>query len=257
MAQSITKQLRAYAVNATNLSNKVGTFYLISLVTFLYNCASESFQQAITCVLQIEQIAVEDRVAFAWTYLSESDLVTFIASTETKLVDSGDIEGLVLTGLSDRGITLLQNYIDVHDDLQSAALLAGRMSTMEKSSLPSQWLVEYRLLLNKKELYLDRANLDVQLGRRHRQKAYESVPPTASKAPSIKREIYRPHPFCEAPHVFLRCHFCSASLPADAAQKQQQAAWQKKQGNILYSCSNCKKGVQCNLHFYYHLYFSF
>ena len=158
----------------------------------------------------------------------------------------------------------INRYVDSTDDLQTAALLSGRLSAvhLERDSAPVRWLTAYRQLLNRKSLFLDRANLDVMLGRRSRQRAGSSAscdsntmtlnPSSSStshsqssvgKGSAKGREIYRPHPFCETPYVFLRCHFCSASLPADASQKQPNVAWQKKQGSLLKTCSNCKKAL--------------
>jgi hypothetical protein len=43
-------------------------------------------------------MAVEDRVAFALTFLSDLRLADYILSLTTKLTEEGDLAGLLLTG---------------------------------------------------------------------------------------------------------------------------------------------------------------
>ena len=47
-------------------------------------------------------------------------------------------------------------------------------------------------------------------------------------------------PHSDAPHVFLRCNYCSSSLPSDPLQ-QQQASFFRKQRPLINCCANCKK----------------
>lgn len=146
-------------------------------------------------ILSDERIAFEDRVAFACTYLSYQQMCTFLLDLETQCTKEGNIEGLVITGLKTTdGMGLLQRYVDLRNDIQTAALLVARFpSTLEMGGVPAegsgeskgidgvtddsdggssvlerQFLQEYRLLLNRWELYMTRASLDVELGRRFR-----------------------------------------------------------------------------------------
>ena len=240
-AVTVARQLRQFAVGASCMRSN-GAQYLLALVGFLTAIATGEGEGGTAQVLENEELAVEDRVGFAATYLGDEELAQFIANLVTDSEAQGDLEGLLLRGLGPPGVPLLQSYLDRSDDLQTVALLSGHMTKVERNSEPAQWLQQYRMLLNQREQYLDRANLDVQLGRKHRLRSGGLPCDYSSKTVSMRRDIYRQHPFSEAPHIFLRCHFCSASLPADASQKQQQAAWQKKQGSILHCCSNCKKG---------------
>jgi hypothetical protein len=244
MTQRLKKQLHAYAVNTNSQLNKIGAFYLQALVEFLSSCALGDIEQARNSVLLCEDVALVDRVAFAATYLSGVELDVYLQGMSDALIGRGDLEGLVLLGLGPKGMPLIQQYLDDHDDLQTAALLVGHLASIEKDSAAARWLSEYRALLNRRGLYQDRANLDVQLGRRHRAATTGACEAgIVSKGPSMKRDMYRTHPFCEAPHVFLRCHYCSASLPSDATQKQTHMVWQKRQNNVMHCCSNCKKAL--------------
>ena len=57
---------------------------------------------------------------------------------------------------------------------------------------------------------------------------------------SAARLLYQMPPHSDAPHVFLRCNYCSSSLPSDPLQ-QQQASFFRKQRPLINCCANCKK----------------
>lgn len=46
-----------------------------------------------------EKIAVHDRVAFACKYLSDARLLEFIQMLKTELIEEGNLDGILLTGL--------------------------------------------------------------------------------------------------------------------------------------------------------------
>jgi hypothetical protein len=244
-ARELMRQLQGMANSSPVGRHSFGSLYLLQLIKFLSDVANGYPDLAVQCVLGCEGLALEDRVAFAAAFLTDVELNEYLHQAAEAAERDGDIEGLILLGLCQGGLPLLQSYVDRHDDLQTAALLVGNMAVVDKNNngLPAQWLLQYRELLNHLGLFLDRANLDVQLGRRYRLKSGAQPCDHSSRVAATRRDVYRQHPYSEAPHVFLRCHFCSAALPSDASQKQQQAAWQKKQGNILYCCSNCKKAL--------------
>jgi hypothetical protein len=225
-------------------------------------------------IVDDDRLAMEDRIAFACTYMEDSISLDWLLNLKTSCKSTGCLEGLILTGLSGDGIDVLQRYADINDDLQTIALLVGRniesglQLQVEKSSSYLRyvrefyWLQEYRNLLNRWQLFIERASLDVELGKRHRNRAPISTikkqensnmtkPPIGrgsavqSNGPqdrksSAARVLYTLPPHSDLPHVFLRCHFCSSSLPVDAMQ-QQQSSFLRKQRSIINCCPNCKK----------------
>ena len=58
------------------------------------------------------EMSLQDRVAFACTYLEDAVLFSFISKLTREVIESGQINGLFLTGLTDEGITLLTNYVN-------------------------------------------------------------------------------------------------------------------------------------------------
>ena len=255
------------------------------------------------CVVNDHRLSLQDRVAFALTFLDDRQTLEWMQGVKDDCTRRGDLAGLVVTGLSREGLDLLQQYLDRHDDLQTVALLVGRNvidnaaanaaasassgstevggpSSSQVKSRERQWLWEYRNLLNKMQLFIGRASLDVQLGRRNRLivrpgptaavgdvtsssarsgstgnipygqgKLRQSQPPGAAgrgsgsaidRKSGSARVLYQLPPHSDLTHVFLRCNYCSSSLPVDPMQ-QQQAAFFRKQRPLINCCANCKK----------------
>ena len=246
------------------------------------------------CIINDDRLSLEDRVAFACTYLDDHQTLQWLRGVRDDCTRGGDLGGLVVTGLAGEGVDLLQQYLDRNDDLQTVALLVGRSvidsavneaarsisspsatrSTSQVRTKEWQWLWEYRNLLNKMELFIGRASLDVQLGRRNRMvrpcpiisgsshypvsgvgpgmgpqgRLRQSQPAVggAGRGAAIDRKsgsarlLYQLPPHSDLTHVFLRCNYCSSSLPADPLQ-QQQAAFFRKQKPLINCCANCKK----------------
>jgi WD repeat-containing protein mio len=108
--------------------------------------------------LNSKLISLEDRIAFACTYLSDKELIDYLQAQFRRCCEEGDYEGLVITGLGPSAgcsIGLLQRCIDIKQDIQTAALLVCRSISASPTdvvsplSSESVWLHEYRQLLNR------------------------------------------------------------------------------------------------------------
>ena len=242
-------------------------------------------------------LTLEDRIAFACTYLNDAEVVNWLETTVEKCSATGNLEAVIITGLSDAGLSILQNYIDRFDDVQTVALLVSRVidSQQAQSSADAavgasvgaggssvtytptrewMWLHEYRNLLNKWEMFIERAYLDVELGKRYRRKAAmisnaaaasasagkerggvpagpgkrnaPKGPPVASaqnqqqNKSKAARVLYRLPVHSDYPHFYLRCGFCGASLPVDGMQNVRPEQL-RVQNNVLNCCAACSK----------------
>jgi hypothetical protein len=227
------------------------------------------------------RLTMEDRVAFACTFLSDEEVVAWLERTVEHCAADGNIEGVLITGLSPAGLGVLQKYVDRYDDVQTVALLVSRVldspqavvgstaaaGTGGPSSAPTRewiWLHEYRNLLNKWEMFIERAYLDVELGKRYRRKAAmlsaltapaagkdrnslaakrtpKGIAPQSQQSKSkAGRVLYRLPVHSDYPHFFLRCGFCGASLPVDGMQNIRPEHL-RVQSNILNCCASCSK----------------
>ncbi|KAL8723516.1 MAG: hypothetical protein Q9181_007267, partial [Wetmoreana brouardii] len=163
-------------------------------------------------------------------YLPDDDLTTYITTTTSDCIEHGDIEGIVLTGLSAKAVPLLQTYMLKYHDLQTAILAISHTSPRYFASpLVDAWRIEYRNLLNTYRLFLHRVKFDTQA-------TALSVPSGGGQKPTLK-----PPPR----QVSLRCNNCEQALdrnPDHASSTSAPAPASFTQGSIF---ADHKSGTVC------------
>lgn len=167
-------------------------------------------------------------MAFACMFLSDSKLADYVRDMIKLCIDTGNLDGLLLTGATPEGISLLQSHLDFTEDVQTVALIAARFLTPELVADPrvQYWISSYRDLLDTWALWEQRAILDITIGNMR-------SPPRASRS------------------VFLLCNFCSKSVSA-ALQEESRVRSNAPNVNKLSSCPHCRKPLPrcalCLLH---------
>lgn len=73
-------------------------------------------------VMKTNYLHLGYRVALGLKYLNDTELGGFIQTETARAVKNGDLEGLLLTGLGEQSMDLLQTYIAKTNDLQTAVL---------------------------------------------------------------------------------------------------------------------------------------
>uniref|UniRef100_A0A8D7ZYA5 WD repeat-containing protein mio n=1 Tax=Culex pipiens TaxID=7175 RepID=A0A8D7ZYA5_CULPI len=174
------------------------------------------------------EISLSDRMAFACNFLSDLKLAEYIKGMVANCIETGDLNGLLLTGATNDGIKLLQSHLDRTEDVQTVALIAARFLTSDLLTdyRVQYWICTYRDLLDIWGLWEQRAQLDINLGKIR-------SPPQNSRS------------------VFLLCNFCgknvSMTLQEDQRLRSNTAVMHK-----LSSCPNCRKPLPrcalCLLH---------
>ncbi|KAH6939521.1 hypothetical protein HPB50_019012 [Hyalomma asiaticum] len=103
-------------------------------------------------------MAIEDRVAFACLHLTDSKLLEYIEGLAEALVEQGNLDGVLLTGMSEEGSQLLQCYLDRTGDVQtvSVAALQSYPSPLSSSPRAQLWVDHYRHLLDQWQLWYQR-----------------------------------------------------------------------------------------------------
>lgn len=69
------------------------------------------------------QITLHDRVAFASRFLSDDAFVRFVERIRRECLESGRVDGLLITGPTPTGAWLVQRYLDNTGDVQTAAVV--------------------------------------------------------------------------------------------------------------------------------------
>jgi len=145
------------------------------------------------------KMSLFDKIAFACRFLKFEELMKFLEATQERVIESGDIQGLLVTGIDEtgKGIALLQKYLNNTCDIQTVACLMSQVSKRKINFIQlDQWIHIYRNLLNQWQMWFERAKFDV-----------DRVP--NNETPT-------------QPHVFATCQFCNASftLGRDTARRR-------------------------------------
>ncbi|XP_064146073.1 GATOR2 complex protein MIOS isoform X2 [Loxodonta africana] len=72
-------------------------------------------------VLYENKVAVRDRVAFACKFLGDTQLNRYIEKLTNEMKEAGNLEGILLTGLTKDGVDLMESYVDKTGDVQTAS----------------------------------------------------------------------------------------------------------------------------------------
>lgn len=146
-------------------------------------------------VLAETSLPLRDRVGVALMYLDDQELTDYISSTTAECIEQGDIDGVVLTGLTEQSIPLFETYIRKFGDLQTTILALSHTSPRYFSSpLVDHWRESYRSFLNTCRLFLRRVQFDIQS--------------TKLSTPPNRKPLLPP----ASRQVSLRCNNCDQAL---------------------------------------------
>ncbi|GBP16081.1 GATOR complex protein MIOS [Eumeta japonica] len=142
--------------------------YLRALFAFLsaiVATASHHHQPDYDAVLNEKEMRLEDRVAFACIFLGDERLAEYVRRLTDDHVHRGALAGVLLTGSSPEGVSLLQRWLETTGDVQTAALVAARTFTPDliKDSRVLTWIDSYRSLVDSWRLWWARCSFDTWL----------------------------------------------------------------------------------------------
>jgi len=108
--------------------------YLKAIFTFLTSANPFS-------VLDNDGLSLSDRVGFACRFLDDRELPLYIKKLTDEYTRSGNVEGILLTGLTKEGIDLFEVYIDSTGDVQTPTLVLSQVVPKEfKDKRAEKWL---------------------------------------------------------------------------------------------------------------------
>ncbi|GAM17954.1 hypothetical protein SAMD00019534_011290 [Acytostelium subglobosum LB1] len=174
-------------------------------------------QRELSNILEESSVTLATKVAFACRYLDSQDLVSFVDKMTLQVAEQGNLHGIILTGLSVRGIDLLQQYIDRTSDIQTACLVASLVvpKHFHDKRVP-RWISLYSELLDTWECWHERATFDI-----HR--ISWSEPPTSQ--------------------IFAKCGYCQMSFSFESVSNGSMAGRNPRVNtrSKVPCCPHCKQ----------------
>ncbi|KXJ29671.1 WD repeat-containing protein mio [Exaiptasia diaphana] len=210
------------------LSIEISSPYLRAAFVFLTS-EDENFDS----ILQEPRIEVEDRVAFACKFLPDIKLTNFINSLTTKMIETGNLDGILLTGITPDCVDLLENYVNKTTDIQTASLLIVNSTPNIPNDVANDprvktWIESYRNLLDMWRMWHKRAQFDI----------HHSLRDTTRKP---------------IQQVFVTCTFCGNSIlstsgaPDSRPRKYAQYSNPANRTRMM-GCPGCRKPLpRCSL----------
>ncbi|CAL1705967.1 unnamed protein product [Somion occarium] len=145
-------------------------------------------------VLSEEALPLRERLAIAFQFLNDKEVTAYLRRIIDRCSHHGDIEGLIVTGLTPQGMDIVQAYVDTTGDLQTAAIFSNLNPARARDPRSERWLDRYRDLLDQWKLFHFRCQLDIDRG----QILQEAIQ---------QNEIA---PFEWTPRqIVLRCNYCN------------------------------------------------
>lgn len=197
-------------------------------------------------VIDETSLPLRERVGVALRSLPDKDLTIFLNRLAERYISRGELEGLVLTGITPRGIDLVQSYVDRTSDVQTAAIISSfGVPRYFKDERAESWVYAYRQLLNSWGMFATRAKFDVaraRLSRRSNGKATVKVVGSQAQLQCVRcnKNIFKPDPNKKyqarstgkpqsvCPHcgaAFPKCAICLLSmgkpLPQDMSRNER------------------------------------
>ncbi|KAH8822890.1 hypothetical protein DL96DRAFT_1671122 [Flagelloscypha sp. PMI_526] len=183
----------------------LASFYeaILTFVPILTHLTSGEWSQ----ILEEEIFPLKERLAIALQFVDDKGLTSYLRRCTDRAASQGYIDSLVITGLTKRGLDILQGYIDHTGDAQTAAILGSFVHETKMSSRDGN-----RDMLDGMKLFHHRVGFDIERGQ-------------------IVNDAMQSGDFV------IRCGFCSKSV----LTKKEGAAGSK--GYRPTVCQNCERSL--------------
>lgn len=117
-------------------------------------------------VKDMRHLPLSSRVAVALRYFDDISLKRFLLDTGCTATSKGELDGLIVTGITADGRSLIQRYVDNTTDVQTAALIASldpvdSPSEAAAAAAAEHWTYSYRHLLNMWRMFSVRCLFDI------------------------------------------------------------------------------------------------
>lgn len=171
-------------------------------------CKTDPYLRAISAIIATgnwaeiadqRSLPLRDRCFVAVRHFSDDALTAWLEREATAAIDAGDIEGIILTGMTDPLVDILARYVHKFHDTQTATLLLSTCAPRFIDDIRATAMRNaYRFYLQRHRAFFFRAKFDVESTLRSKHHAGRpTVPPPARQ-------------------IGLRCVYCDVEFKTEA-----------------------------------------
>lgn len=179
-----------------------------------------------------ESLPLRERTFVALRYFDDDKLTRWLDKELQKAIETGDIEGIVLTGITDQLVDIFAKYIEKFNDVQTATLVLSICAPRYINDYRCRiWRNAYRAYLQRHKAFLQRTKFEVESTKKSKRAGVPTITPPSRQ-------------------IALRCVYCDAEYElsktggAAGAGAPSSSAAVKSQTNPL-TATNINAGVSC------------
>ncbi|KAI1374582.1 hypothetical protein F4677DRAFT_425514 [Hypoxylon crocopeplum] len=178
-----------------------------------------------------ESLPLRERTFVALRYFNDTKLTQWLDKELKKAIETGDIEGIVLTGITDKLVDIFAKYIEKFNDVQTATLVLSICSPRYINDYRCKtWRNAYRAYLQRYKAFLQRTKFEVESTKKSKRAGVPTITPPSRQ-------------------IALRCVYCDAEYELSKAGGTGPASSSKgaaggHAGNPL-TATNINAGVSC------------
>ncbi|OTB08394.1 hypothetical protein M426DRAFT_317016 [Hypoxylon sp. CI-4A] len=174
-----------------------------------------------------ESLPLRERTFIALRYFDDAKLTQWLDKELAKAIETGDIEGIVLTGITDKLVDIFAKYIEKFNDAQTATLVLSICSPRYINDYRCHsWRKAYRAHLQRHKAFLQRTKFEVESTKKSKRDGVPTITPASRQ-------------------IALRCIYCDAEYElSKTGTGHAPSAAGKSQANPL-TATNINAGVSC------------
>lgn len=139
-----------------------------------------------------ESLPLRERTYVALRYFEDDKLTDWLNKQVAKAIKRGDIEGIVLTGITDKLVDIFAKYIEKFNDVQTATLVLSICAPLYIDDYRCLvWRNAYRAYLQRHKAFYQRAKFEVESTKKSKRGNVPTIKPPSRQ-------------------IALRCIYCDA-----------------------------------------------
>ncbi|KAI1180112.1 hypothetical protein F4777DRAFT_585792 [Nemania sp. FL0916] len=193
-----------------------------------------------------ESLPLRERTYIALRNFDDDKLTEWLDNELKKAIETGDIEAIVLTGITDNLVDIFAKYVEKFNDIQTATLVLSICSPRYINDYRCHvWRNAYRAYLQRHKAFLQRTKFEVESTKKSKHRGVPTIKP-------LSRQIALRCVYCDAEYELASkgrsgggAGSSSLGVPSPATVTQSQAPQAQGRATNYLMATSISAGVSC------------